>query len=247
MKYFIITGTSRGLGEGIAKKLLQSGNHLFCISRTENKKLVMLAKKKKTTINYYKFNLNKVNDIEDLMKKIFSKIDGLQAQGIYLVNNAGIVEPIKPIEGCNSKDIVKNLNTNLIAPMILSSNFIKLSEKMSMEKRIINISSGAAHFPIHSWSAYCSSKAGLRMFTQTVALEQKKAIYPVKIASIAPGIVDTSMQERTRKTKKQDFPDVDEFIRYKNQGMLSSPDATADRIVRIMLFGSIKQGEEYSF
>lgn len=36
MKYYIITGTSRGLGEAISKKLIKKGNHLFCISRNEN-------------------------------------------------------------------------------------------------------------------------------------------------------------------------------------------------------------------
>ncbi|GEM_PF-3994502 len=49
MKRFIITGASKGLGEGIAIELLDPGHHLICISRSENQQLKNLAKDKRAT------------------------------------------------------------------------------------------------------------------------------------------------------------------------------------------------------
>jgi benzil reductase ((S)-benzoin forming) len=39
MKYYIITGSSKGLGESLTKRLLGNGNHVFCISRSKNEQL----------------------------------------------------------------------------------------------------------------------------------------------------------------------------------------------------------------
>lgn len=46
MNYYIVTGTSRGLGEALAYKLLDDNNHLICISRKKNMSLIAEAEKK---------------------------------------------------------------------------------------------------------------------------------------------------------------------------------------------------------
>lgn len=52
MKYFIITGTSRGLGEALAYALLETGNQLFCISRTRNESLINAANERHVPLEY---------------------------------------------------------------------------------------------------------------------------------------------------------------------------------------------------
>ncbi|KQX62673.1 hypothetical protein [Paenibacillus sp. Root444D2] len=59
MKYFIISGTSRGLGEAIAEQLIDPEHHLICISRRKNDTLIS----KCNNIDYFEFDLNNVDEI----------------------------------------------------------------------------------------------------------------------------------------------------------------------------------------
>lgn len=234
MKYFIITGTSRGLGEALSKKLMGNGNQLFCISRSENSTLINSAQERGASLEYIAFNLLDVNQIGELMKKIFEKINKDDAESIVLINNAGTVTPIKPIENCTDNEIANNIQLNLTAPMILTSCFISLTESINTDKRIINISSGAGKKPYFGWSNYCSAKAGLDLFTRCVGVEQEDKENPVKIISFAPGIIDTEMQEEIRATKKDDFKDLERFISFKEEGKLLSPDQVADCVLHVL-------------
>ena len=100
---------------------------------------------------------------------------------------------------------------NLTAPMILSNAFIMKLKDFEGTKRIVNISSGAGRNAYEGWGTYCTTKAGLDHFSRVVALEQENAEYPVDIVSIAPGIIDTGMQETIRGSKEEAFPLLDQF------------------------------------
>ena len=171
MKYFIITGTSRGLGKALTEQLLQEGNTLFCISRKQSSELKNLASDKGVNLYYFSCDLQKLDDVEKVMGKIFTTIDFSNAEGIYLINNAGVIEPIIPAGKATAPEVATNIQVNLVAPMVLSTHFINYTSQYKTEKVIVNVSSGAANRPIYGWSAYCSSKAGLDMFTKAVWLE----------------------------------------------------------------------------
>ena len=234
MNYIIITGTSKGLGESIAKNLIKPNNHLFCISRSKNVELIEYARSQNILLDYFQHDLNDIDDIENLIENIFLKVDNKNAISIVLINNAGILNPIKPIDRCDSNEIIANINTNLIAPMLLTSFFIKKTNDFKIDKRIINISSGAGNKPYYGWSNYCASKAGINIFSSCINLEQKNQQYPTKIISVDPGIIDTNMQAEIRKTKKEYFKDVERFIVYKQSNQLESPNCVAKRILKLL-------------
>ncbi|NLL00219.1 MAG: (S)-benzoin forming benzil reductase [Clostridiales bacterium] len=233
MNYYIITGTSRGLGNAIVKGLLNPDNYIFCISRTRNEELIKLASRKKVGIEYITFDLLDVHKIKDIMERIFLSINKNSINSITLINNAGILSPIKPIELCSSEEIDRNIRINLTAPMILTSSFISNTVDINSERRIINISSGAGKKPYYGWSNYCTSKSGIDFFTQCVAVEQLSKKNPVKIISFAPGIIDTDMQAEIRKSKKECFEDVERFISFKTEGKLLQPDVVADYVIKL--------------
>ncbi len=234
MKYFIITGTSRGLGEAISQKLIKKGNHLFCIARNENSKLINLANNNKVSLDYFSLDLLDTNRIREMMESIFSKINNEEVESIVLINNAATVTPIKPIELCSDTEIQNNIQLNLTAPIILTASFISLASSIKANKRIINISSGAGKKPTFGWSNYSSTKAGVDLFTRSVGLEQKDKDYPVKAISFAPGIIDTEMQAQIRATNKEFFKDIDRFISYKEEGKLLSPDEAAEYVLKLL-------------
>ena len=141
-----------------------------------------------------------------------------------LVNNAGIVAPVAPLERADAREIERNLVVNLVAPMLLMRRFLRATDGVAPLRRIINISSGAGRRPISGWGAYCAAKAGLDMATRVVALEAQSRGLAVEAVSLAPGVIDTPMQGVVRGASAEDFADVERFRQMKAEGVIASRD-----------------------
>jgi benzil reductase ((S)-benzoin forming) len=83
---------------------------------------------------------------------------------------------------------------------------------------------------------YCAAKAGLDMFSKVLHSEQPihRPKHPVRIFSIAPGVVDTDMQAQIRAMSKKDFPNKERFIKMKADGVLAPANETARSILKIL-------------
>ncbi len=242
MKYFIITGASKGMGEGIAIELLSENHHLICLARTESERLKKLAAAKNCQIDFLLFDLAFTHDIPVLMQGVFEKTDISIAEGFYLVNNAGIIQPVNRVEACDPDETEQHIRINLIAPMLISGAFIRYTKDLPLQKRIMNISSGAAFNPYYGWSCYCTGKAGLDMFGRCISEEQKDEPYPVETMGVAPGIIDTGMQTTIRSTDKRAFKYRDKFVEFKESGQLIPAAVAGKRLARLLLSDDFKDG-----
>lgn len=234
-KIVIITGGSKGLGHGIAEEYHKNGYRVISIARTKLKK--------EYAVEQYQCDLSDSIQIEKTIKEIFSHLNSENTSILTLFNNAGNLGTVNTLENIDSKDISYTIQVNLTAPLILSSQFIKLSKEFNCKKKIINISSGAAINPYESWTMYCASKAGLDMMTKVISKEQKELKNGVKIVSVYPGIVDTDMQELARNTPKDNFKSVQRFIDFYEHGDLSTPKQVAEQIYQLDVSGELKNGK----
>ncbi|MDD1367343.1 SDR family NAD(P)-dependent oxidoreductase, partial [Bacillus sp. MHSD17] len=103
MRYVIITGTSQGLGEAIATQLLEKNTTVVSISRRENKELTKLAEQYNSNYVFHSLDLQDVHNLETNFNKIISSIQEDTVSSIHLINNAGTVAPMKPIEKAESE------------------------------------------------------------------------------------------------------------------------------------------------
>jgi benzil reductase ((S)-benzoin forming) len=222
MKYFYITGTSRGIGKALAEVLLGKKDHcVYGISRGK-------------TINHRNYNhvfldLNQLNKVRK-----FTFTDHPDAEKIVLVNNAGILGHVAPVGDLDTEAMIRTFNINLISPAILVNKFMAHYKSHGAQKMIVNTSSGAARHPVASWSSYCMTKAGLEMLLHTILDEQKDKVNPVRAYSIAPGIVDTEMQDEIRAVDPDNFRDLDRFINLKEEGLLASPEEVGRKFADII-------------
>ncbi|MEL6841684.1 MAG: SDR family NAD(P)-dependent oxidoreductase [Bacteroidota bacterium] len=240
---YFITGTSRGIGAALAEALLAPANEIHCFSRSGNEQLQRLAAEKGVRLFDHKLDLSKAQASVNYLNGLFQKIKPAKAASLTLVHNAGLLEPIGQI-GCGNdlKHLEKGLVVNLVTPVLITEKFVETFQSWEVPKKILNISTGAARNPYVSWNMYCSSKAGFDMHAQVLAEEQKEQTQPVKVLALAPGVVDTFMQDLIRDQSAEKFPMLDKFIELKEEGQLVSPQDVAQKIVA--LFGSEEYGEE---
>lgn len=225
MNYYFITGTSRGIGKALAEVLLQDKNtKVFGIGRAECLEHVN-----------YKHNKADLSKLEQVGNFEFEPLENIDS--VCLINNAGALGYVNHVGQLKSDDMISTFNLNTIAPTILTNKFIAKFGKLPARKVVLNVSSGAGRHAIESWSAYCASKAALDMFSQVAYLEQHKfnAENPVHVFSVAPGIVDTKMQDDIRSVPSENFSDVDRFVAYKAKNQLSTPISVALQLREILL------------
>lgn len=223
MDVVIVTGASKGIGYELSKQLVALGNKVIGVARTVDQ----------NATNFVTADLAETNLLESILTSIIEE-NIKTATSFTLINNAGIVDPIGLVGNLNAAEIEKAIAVNLTAPIILSNTFIDKLRDVNMVKRILNISSGAGRNPYEGWGAYCTTKAGLDHFSRVVAMEQTYEQYPIEIVSIAPGIIDTDMQATIRSSDEGAFPLLDQFITYKEQGVLSSAKETAEKLIEVL-------------
>ncbi len=242
MKLAIITGASKGLGASIAKRMIKEGTGIISVSRTDNQELTELAAENQVFYGHYFCNLASPEEIESAFKEITALLREKQPEALFAFNNAGVIDPIGTAGRLDHKALIQNVHVNLIAPFMISN--ILLNEDLS-DMTIVNITSGAAERPIQGWSAYCSTKAGINMFTETAALELQTAGSSQKIIAYSPGVMDTDMQGTIRSSAKEDFKDLEKFRTYKEKGMLRDTDTVANALINLLLEKEIENGKVY--
>lgn len=233
--YFLITGTSRGIGEALARQLLGPENRVFCVSRNQNPGLEVEAQVKKFHLEDIALDLTELSKIRDVFREIFRGINSEEVRSISLVNNAGIIHPIREIGAVDaSEQIIRAVAVNLQATMLVTDVFIRESNEWDVPRKIMNLSTGAAKRPVHGWSAYCSSKAGVDMFTRCVAEEQLGQENPLRIVAFAPGVVDTEMQIEIRNSNPDHFKEHARFVEMKAKGALLDPYVVAQKMKEVL-------------
>jgi benzil reductase ((S)-benzoin forming) len=229
MNLYIVTGTTKGLGKALAELVARDpGNELIALARAPEGPIPGGMR--------FEVDLADAAAIDKACDRIAARIRGRSYAKAVLINNAGVVAPVGPLERADPTELERNLAVILLAPMLLMRRFIALTHGVAPLRRIINISSGAARRPIAGWGAYCTAKAGLDMATRVVALETPG----VEAVSLAPGVIDTPMQATVRGASPEDFADVERFRRMKAEGTLRPAEEVAADILHVEASGLLK-------
>jgi benzil reductase ((S)-benzoin forming) len=226
--HVFITGVSSGIG-------LAFLNHFLA----ENATITGIGRTKPDVQRHYSFltcdlaNLNEVNSLS--LKSNDSEI--------LLINNAGTIGTIQRVSSQEISDIEEVMIVNSITPMCFCQKI--LQENPGKKITILNISSGAANRAIPSWAAYCSSKIALDRFSETIQLEEDEKNTKTRVFSVAPGVVDSKMQEKIRQRSLLDFSSVNNFVELHSNGELLDPKFVVNKLVKL-LFDSTKTRVIYS-
>jgi benzil reductase ((S)-benzoin forming) len=232
----ILTGASRGMGLAMAQQLLAPDRLLLCISRQTNDDLASAATQKGATL------LQWSQDLADSLGAAQRLQDWLQTQSpaalasATLINNAGVLTTIGPLEAAPPEGLVNALRVGLEAPMLLTAAFLRVTGEWVNEgwrgpRKVLNISSGLGRHAMAGQASYCAAKAGMDHFTRGSALDEAQKPFGAKLVSLAPGVIDTDMQTQLRAGDPAAFPDLQRFVELQRQGQLTPPDAAARSVL----------------
>jgi len=83
-------------------------------------------------------------------------------------------------------------------------------------------------------TAYCASKAGMDHFSRALALEQAERPNGARVVSLAPGVIDTDMQQQLRDADPAQFPERERFMQLHAQGLLDTPAQAAAKVLAFL-------------
>ena len=227
----ILTGASKGMGQAMARQLLQPNVRLLCISRNTDDSLTKAAEKHGTFLEQWSADLSDGAGVAARLSTWLSALDSSQLKNATLINNAGVIGPLAPTRDNDPLQLAYALRVGLEAPIQLCAAFLSATQHWTAQRKVLNISSGLGRRPMASSAAYCAAKAGMDHFTRCVALEEALRLQGAKVCSLAPGVIDTNMQTDLRSADPLAFPDQGNFAGLHAQGQLASPDDAAQRVL----------------
>jgi 3-oxoacyl-[acyl-carrier protein] reductase len=189
MRNVLVTGASRGLGLGIARRLLACGFDVLAIARSDNGELADLRAQAESAgegrLAFHSFDLSRIDEIPAMvaeLRKQFGPIYGLVNCAGISFDGALAMMPTSQIE--------QMVQVNLVSPMVLTKAVVRgmMSEGSG---RIVNISSITAFTGYSGLSVYGATKSALTGFSRSLAREVGRM--GVNVNCVAPGFIDTQM------------------------------------------------------
>ena len=232
---FILTGASRGMGLAMAQQLLQPGNTVLCMSRHTNESLAAQGNHTGATVIQWTQDLAHGAQASAKLAQWLREKSANAFTSSALINNAGVIPHIGPLSEADADDLTHALRVGLEAPMQLTSAFLRATDAWNGVRKVLNISSGLGRRAMASQASYCAAKAGMDHFTRCVALEEALKPHGAKVCSLAPGVIDTDMQEQLRTAGGDVFPDQPSFLNLKTSGSLASPEEAAKRVLAVLM------------
>ncbi|MGB8095564.1 MAG: SDR family oxidoreductase [Terracidiphilus sp.] len=191
MRNVIVTGASRGLGLGIARKLVGAGYRVIAIARKESSGLTDALREAELanlgSFSFVPFDLGEIERIPDLVKQVRKDFGATYG----LVNNAGI-----SFEGAlalmPNPQIEQLVRVNTVSPIVLTKYVVR-SMLADGGGRVVNIASIIASTGYSGLSVYGATKASIVGFTRSLAREVGRM--GVNVNAVAPGFIATDMTQ----------------------------------------------------
>lgn len=191
-KVALVTGSDSGIGRAIAIEYARHGAKVIvCYYSDEEsgKETLQDVLALQADARLIKLDVSDEKDVESKMTELIEHYGGLD----ILVNNSGVNGSGIPVYEMDTEVFDRTLKTNLYGTFFCSRKFIQHRKAAGKTGKIINISSVHEEVVAPGNSDYNASKAAIRNFMRTVALEV--ASLGITVNDIAPGMILTPMNQ----------------------------------------------------
>lgn len=225
----LVTGTTSGIGEAVARELLDRGWRVVGLARRA-------SSIEHEAYAHVQLDLGDLSALTDQVEtSLGERVADPALARLALVNNAADPGLLGPVDRLDPAAMLRVFAVNVVAPTWLMGWMVGRGDP-AVPVRIVNLSSGAGKSPYPGLAAYGSTKAALRLASMVFAAELASGAQPnevrrdVTILSYGPGPVDTPMQAAARAAPVETFPLHEVFVRWAAEGQLMSPAGPAAEI-----------------
>lgn len=216
----IISGASSGLGLSLAKSVPFQAR-VIDISRS--------GPPRGSEIEHIPADLSDPVGWSGVIGEIQQVIETERPERSVFIHAAGTLTPIGFAGEVAIDSYIDNVLLNSAAGQVLGHGYLTAINGLPGSYDLVMISSGAATKEYSGWSAYGAGKAALNQWVRYVGSEQLER-GGARVSAIAPGVINTGMQNQIREASAQDFPDVERFRSLHADGELKSPEQAARRL-----------------
>jgi NAD(P)-dependent dehydrogenase (short-subunit alcohol dehydrogenase family) len=185
IRWALVTGAGRGIGEGIARALAADG-WVVAVNDVDREGAERVA----ADIGGRAIAADIVESSTEIIAAVVQAAAASGGELAAVVNNAGIVRR-EALASANAENFDAVYRVNLRAPMLLCQAALPYLEQS--KGSVVNISSSAALMPLMLGGMYSASKAGLALFTRQAAVEWGPL--GVRVNAIAPGMIRSEMSK----------------------------------------------------
>ena len=191
-KCVLITGASKGIGAATARVFAAAGANVALVARNGDA-IAEIAGEIGTRAIAIPCDVSRYWEVEAAVAACHTAFGRLDV----LIGNAGVIDPITSLSTADPESWGHAIDVNLKG--VFNGMRAALPGMLAQGSgTIITISSGAAHNALDGWSAYCASKAGAAMLTQSADLENRD--HGIRVMGLSPGTVATDMQREIKKS-----------------------------------------------
>ena len=220
-KVVFITGVSRGLGLGMVEEFLAQGLIVAGCARAAAAPLTH------ENFHYTSADVTDEEALSAFVSSVNSRFGGID----LWINNAGVLEPVSFLRDLTAQELLSHLNINVAGVLNGCRQFVAHRQEHGGQGVLINISSGAAIKGYAGWGAYCSGKAAVDRLSECLQLEEGET--GLRVYSVAPGVIDTQMQETIRSLTPEEFPMVEKFHTIRRENLFNTPRFVAQHLLRL--------------
>ncbi|MEO5736659.1 MAG: glucose 1-dehydrogenase [Variovorax sp.] len=191
-KVAIVTGSSKGIGAGIAQRLAADGAAVvvnYARGAREAEAVVRRIIEAGGHAIAAQADLSRPEEIKPLIDVAIERFGRLD----ILVNNAGIYR-VDSLDTLTAESFDEHYNLNVRGLLLATQAAARVLQSGGV---VVNISSGVAKSPMPSVHIYCSTKGAVDVLTRTLAMELGPR--GIRVVGIAPGFVETEGNAATAK------------------------------------------------
>lgn len=188
-KTVLVTGSTSGIGRGIAHRLASEGANVVVNSYRDQENVQEILDDitaQGGEAIFVKADVGKVEEVRHLIDKAVQHFGQLD----ILVNNAGI-QIRSPFLEVTEENFDQVIGVNLKGSYFAAQAFVKYAVNNNRKGVIVNNSSVHEILPFPNFDSYAMSKGGLQMMTRNLAVEL--APLGIRINNVAPGAIDTNI------------------------------------------------------
>jgi benzil reductase ((S)-benzoin forming) len=213
-----ISGASSGIGKALADNVPWDGARIIDISR-----------RGAPGVEHVEADLSDPASWLTVADSFQRELDGFSGERVVFVHAAGSVQPIGFAGEVDTGEYTRNVLLNSAAGQVLGHAFLAAVKDLEAQRYLVMLSPGASSLVGAGWSSYGAGKAGLDQWVRDVGAEQDQR-GGVQVLAVAPGVVETDMQQQIRETNPEDFPKRDKFVGLHESGQLRDPDEVARQL-----------------